>query len=139
MRSTFLYGDFLSYLSLTDRRFDLIFASGVLYEMKDPLDLLRLISLRTDRVFIWTFYVSDASASRTPAYSTAYVEDREFKYYRYDCQSPLSGEMTYSCRMSRGDILNALDAYGFDQIRIMNEGMTPDSESNFSLIAYRSR
>jgi hypothetical protein len=43
LRTKFLYGDFLKYLETSRKRYDLIFASGVLYHMTNPLHLLRLI------------------------------------------------------------------------------------------------
>jgi len=55
-RAKFLLEDFLPWLEVERRKWDAIFASGVLYHMVDPLRFLELLSLRTDRLFIWTHY-----------------------------------------------------------------------------------
>lgn len=60
-RTEFLLGDILEYLRDTDRNFDLIFCSGVLYHMEDPVELIRLISRHTSRVFLWTHYYTEES------------------------------------------------------------------------------
>lgn len=55
----FLLGDFNRYLDSAGH-FDVIIACGVLYHMRDPLGLLKRLSDRTDRLFLWTHYY-DAS------------------------------------------------------------------------------
>ena len=42
-RTRFLLGDFCEYLETTDERFDLVFASGVLYHMADPIGLIESV------------------------------------------------------------------------------------------------
>src|SRR5205085_12295967 len=58
-RSEFLLGDFALYLQSCRERFDMVFASGVLYHMEDPLALIRDIARVTDRCFIWTHYFDE--------------------------------------------------------------------------------
>jgi hypothetical protein len=55
-RSRFLYGDIIAFLAETDQRFDIIFASGVLYHSREPLRLLELIAEHADSCFLWTHY-----------------------------------------------------------------------------------
>lgn len=54
-RVEFLLGDFTKYLE-QDLKFDMIIASGVLYHMAEPLELLEKISNCTDKLFLWTHY-----------------------------------------------------------------------------------
>jgi hypothetical protein len=56
LKAKFLYGDCLKYLETANRRFDLCWASGVLYHQTDPLHLLSLMQSVTDNIFIWTHY-----------------------------------------------------------------------------------
>ncbi len=49
-------GDFRPFLDANQHCFDLIFASGVLYHMTDPMRLLREISRSCRQVFLWTHY-----------------------------------------------------------------------------------
>lgn len=59
-RVRFVLGNFFPYLEQC-RRADVIVASGVLYHMTDPLQLLELITAKADRIFIWTHYYDEAA------------------------------------------------------------------------------
>ncbi len=58
-----LLGDFVSWLEQDRRRFDVIWATGVLYHMTEPLPLLRLLADRTDRLYIWTMTIRQTAAT----------------------------------------------------------------------------
>jgi Protein of unknown function (DUF1698) len=55
----FELGDFSKALYTVEHA-DLIFASGVLYHMTEPLDLLEQMCSKTNRLFLWTHYFDDA-------------------------------------------------------------------------------
>jgi hypothetical protein len=55
MNSKFVLGDFTRGLP-RESRWDLVVASGVLYHLKSPEQLLEQIAEVTDRIFIWTHY-----------------------------------------------------------------------------------
>ena len=55
-----LYGDFLEYLRPCTEHFDLCLASGVLYHMVNPAELIGLIAKVSDRAIIWTHYYDQA-------------------------------------------------------------------------------
>ena len=42
LNTTYLLGDSVAFLKETVEKFDLIFASGILYHMEDPIELIRL-------------------------------------------------------------------------------------------------
>jgi Protein of unknown function (DUF1698) len=56
LKTTFLYGDFTKYVKETKNRFDICWASGVLYHLMKPIEFLEGISRISDTVFIWTQY-----------------------------------------------------------------------------------
>lgn len=56
LHANFLLGDFLEYMRTTQERYDLLFASGVLYHMIDPVDFITLASNVAPRLFLWTHY-----------------------------------------------------------------------------------
>jgi hypothetical protein len=62
-RVRFLLGDFSEHLRQGAGRYDMVFASGVLYHMADPLDLIALIAASTDRCFVWTQHYAAARCS----------------------------------------------------------------------------
>lgn len=55
-RAQFMLGDFNAYLDTCTEKFDTIVASGVLYHMMEPLQLLRNLAKVGENVFIWTHY-----------------------------------------------------------------------------------
>jgi len=57
LRARFLYGDMQRFLDQDRGRYDIIWASGVLYHQPDPIGLLERIAEHTDRVFLHTHYV----------------------------------------------------------------------------------
>jgi SAM-dependent methyltransferase len=55
----FLLGNFTPWLDAKTRKFDVVFAAGVLYHMDDPIRLIRQIGACTDQVYLWTHYIPD--------------------------------------------------------------------------------
>ena len=54
LHSSFLYGDVLKYLESNTEKFDIVWASGILYHQTDPIGLLEKIAPHTDRIFLHT-------------------------------------------------------------------------------------
>jgi Protein of unknown function (DUF1698) len=144
--SHFLLGDFLPWLESTDRRFDAIWASGVLYHMAEPLRLLRAIAARTDKVFILTHYFAEDGNPRRPPFfkrSSAELAGRPIEHFHrlylrprwraLACGGPAAG----SCWLHRDDILFALDALGFSRVDIGFENRDVPYRHNFALVAQR--
>lgn len=52
----FLHGDFTEFLKSSERTFDVIWASGVLYHQTDPLLLLKLMCDRASAIYLWSHY-----------------------------------------------------------------------------------
>ena len=73
MRATFLLGDFTRYLATTTERYDLVFASGVLYHMQDPVALLKDVSRVSNAVFIWTHYYDEAAIGKLPRIACSFT------------------------------------------------------------------
>jgi len=127
MRSRFLLGDFQEYLTETSEYFDLIFASGVLYHMRDPLELLYQISRRTDRVMLWTHYASEPLISTLPSHlvSRPTVHGVTCDYFRIDYpvgdwgSRPFAGTASWRSWIRKDDIIGALKAYGFNSVRVV--------------------
>jgi hypothetical protein len=55
----FMFGDALEFITKTEDRFDMVFCSGVLYHMSDPVALIKAICNVTDKCFLWTHYYND--------------------------------------------------------------------------------
>lgn len=119
-----LLGDFVGYLSTTETKFDAIFASGVLYHMMDPVQLLRLISRRSDRVFLWThYYDEDVVQAKFPGkFSAIQSKDHggfvcEFSEQSYakalDWQGFCGGAIPNSVWLTRQSLFRALEYCNF--------------------------
>ncbi|QDM28187.1 class I SAM-dependent methyltransferase [Tardiphaga sp. vice304] len=59
-----LLGDFMRFFESSSQRFDIIVASGVLYHLSNPLDLLENMTVAADRVFVWTHYYDGDAINR---------------------------------------------------------------------------
>lgn len=127
-----LFGDFDGFLERTAERFDLVWASGVLYHSSDPLRLLARIARVTDVVFLHTHYYAPAiAASSAHAYSffepsrnrRERVDGREVtlhcKAYGQLKRGGFSGGAAeYSYWLERDDLFAALGAHGFADIQV---------------------
>ena len=135
-RANFLYGDIIKYLETTNATFDIIFASGVLYHMTEPLKLLWLIKHHTNRCYIWTHYYDqeilrdiygDKFSARfgEPIFvsQAGYSCQAYVQYYgeALDWQGYCGGNAPSSLWLTRKDILNYLEYLGFKNIEINNE------------------
>lgn len=139
LKTCFLHGGFLKYLQHTDKRFDLVWASGVLYHSEDPLELLEQIGSKADRLFLWTHYYAD-SLLRTK-HGTRFIAqnnveqirrgERYVLHYRtyaneqFQDGLPLhyeGGQKDFSFWLKRGDIDRMLTALGFRSIKVQDDG-----------------
>jgi hypothetical protein len=131
-RAHFLCGDFVEYLRNEDTRFDVTIASGVLYHMKNPVELIGLLSKVTNKIFIWTHYydyeiISDnSSIPKNKFGETTTFEHGGFRHdlHRYyydtalDSKGFCGGSDVFSNWMSRRDILASLEHFGFGDIQV---------------------
>lgn len=144
----FKLGDFMSYLHHNSESFDLIFASGVLYHMKDPLQLLKLIAKATNKVFIWTHYFDKSIISLNPDIAHKFSDlcsvDYEGETFFYSTQSYkkalnwkgfCGGPATDSIWLTRDSILKALSLFGFVNIVIGFEQLDHINGPAFALCA----
>jgi hypothetical protein len=148
-RVRLLLGDFVEWLKVDQRRFDLIWATGVLYHMSAPTELLRLIADRTDRVHIWTHYVPDDFDPRAPwAGPIVSVEERSVdgrrvphylrSYLDTEGQPQFCGGVhTTSAWLRRSDILDQLHRRGLSKIEIGFETTAHPHGPCFALVAAR--
>jgi hypothetical protein len=146
----FKLGDLMSFLDNDNSKYDLVFASGVLYHMQEPIKLLKLISRVSDRVFIWTHYydqeiiLGDVKLSHkfgpvkslesdgfVYQYSTqAYKEDLDWSGF-------CGGPQPESKWLTRESILKALQRLGFEDLRINFDHRDHPNGPAFAICARR--
>jgi hypothetical protein len=130
-RARFLCGDFLGFLRGNTERFDACVASGVLYHLQQPLELLHLLAGTTDRLFLWTHYYDGEVIGRDPELARHFpgsspAEHDGFPHtlHRYEYQEALQfktfsgGGAPFAHWLSRDDILAYLERLGFAELRI---------------------
>jgi Protein of unknown function (DUF1698) len=141
LRARYLLGDFNLHLEETEERYDLVFASGVLYHMKDPIDTLYLISKVAPRVFIWSHYIPESTAPSAPP-----VERHGFRCHYFEVFYPgyqhtgrrWSGVLPSCNRLYLKDITAALEFFGFDRVTIAEDDVHHANGPAVSLVAEKT-
>jgi len=149
-RVEFKLGDFISFLKKTDAIFDLVIASGVLYHMMNPIELLELMSQVTDRIFIWTHYYDKEiiTASKNLSHKFAPLEAFGYRGNIYmaaehsykDALNWLGfcgGAKPKSKWLCRDSIINCLQKFGFSRITIGFDDPSHPNGPAFAICAKR--
>ncbi len=131
MRVRFLCGDFRKYIAEGQDQFDVVFASGVLYHMTDPVQLLIDISRRTQRLFLWTHYFDATVVAESPEASRRLgpaqhlqIDGFQYEASTYSYQNALQwggfcgGSARTATWLTKESILRALRHVGFNEISI---------------------
>jgi predicted RNA methylase len=150
-RVRFIYGDFVEFLRLNKIKFDIVIASGVLYHMMNPVEVIGLLANTTDKIFIWTHYYDydiikrnnqDSSKRFTGSINSGYG-GFEHTLYRQEYNDALNlasfcgGNNQFSYWMDRNELLDCLRYFGFDNIRIGFEDPNHPNGPAFALVAFR--
>lgn len=151
----FLYGDLLKYLE-TSENYDLIVASGVLYHMENPVELLCLIAAKTNKVFLWTHYfdpdVTNWNLEMAKRLGDKFAYDGEVSAYlnfeypvvtqRYleslELKEFCGGPTEKSSWMFRRDIIDLLKKLGFNNLEIIMENVDHKHGPSFAIYAEKS-
>ena len=149
--ANFLLGDAVAYLEQTDRRFDFLLCSGVIYHMTDPLRLISAMAAGALRLGIWTHYYDGALMNSgehrarhfgaTPDHTTFHGRPIELwsQYYEEALdREDFAGGMEESSRwLTRDSLIGAIEALGFD-VTIGAEYLTPSPGPSILLYCERS-
>ncbi|HEY0807817.1 MAG TPA: class I SAM-dependent methyltransferase [Pseudonocardiaceae bacterium] len=122
----FLLGDFMAYLRGNPEHVDICFASGVLYHMRNPVETIALMAGVADRLFLWTHVYDDEVIQRSALLAPRFTHHESASYqgfahtlHRFDYAEALSGKgfcggsARYSSWLSRGELLTALEHFGW--------------------------
>ncbi|HKR01923.1 MAG TPA: DUF1698 domain-containing protein [Pyrinomonadaceae bacterium] len=149
-RTRFLCGDFVEYLRANQATFDVCLASGVLYHVLNPVELIALAARAAERLFLWTHYYDRAIIKRTSYLSVKFTAHEKSVYegfqhtlHRHEYQSTLAqkgfcgGSAPFSHWLSREEILACLEYFGFKNLRINLEDPAHPHGPCFTVAAWR--
>lgn len=150
-RTSFLCGDFIEYLQNNQTKFDVCIASGVLYHMRNPAELIALAAKASDQIFIWTHYYNQAIISKNPNLAHKFSSGVPNEYagfqhtlYRQEYKAALEwtgfcgGKEVFSHWLNRDDIIACLRHFGLNDIQINFEAPDHPNGPSFALTAVRS-
>jgi 2-polyprenyl-3-methyl-5-hydroxy-6-metoxy-1,4-benzoquinol methylase len=145
----FLLGNFVEYLKYAEQKFDICIASGVLYHMVEPAELLMLIAQKTEKLLLWTHYFDEELLQNNPHGILSKFEEGiyhdyngfEHTLHKYNYDKALEwagfcgGSNTYSFWMERNDILELLKRLGFVKISISFDDPNHPNGPSFCIAA----
>jgi hypothetical protein len=140
-RTEFLLGDFSEYLRGSGERFDLIFASGVLYHMEDPLDLIALVCGAADRCFVWThYYDAERCPGRAaePASRGGFDTTYHRKAYGVRGAQFWGGNRDSASWMTKAAILDAFAWFGLSDHTVVQDDPEHVNGPAFTFVARRA-
>ena len=151
-RVRFLCGDSVGYLRENPAQADAILASGILYHMTNPVELIAEIAAHTDRMFLWTCYHDAEIIARNQHLAARFGPPRAashagfahtvhpFHYRATRFRLGFSGGVaSYSHWLTRDTILQALRHFGLDRIETAFEEPGHANGPAFALVASRTR
>ncbi len=122
----FLLGDFLAYLRENPSHADLCLASGVLYHLRDPVELIALLAPAADRLVLWTHVYDDEVIAAAPELARRFTAHaptsrdglvhtlHRFEYAEsLEAEGFCGGSARYASWLSRADLMAALEHFGW--------------------------
>ena len=135
LKAKFLLGDFLKYLRLPGLSADMVYASGVLYHLFDPVDFLIRCAQVAPNLFLWTHYydISRCNDFERACFANDVNEVKvagglQFIYHRRDLSPSIVGDPKYQAGvgnygnwLSRDDLFRALELAGYSVISAVDD------------------
>ena len=151
-RARLLCGDFLPFLRTDPGRFDVCVASGVLYHMRNPAELIALVARAADQAFFWTHYYDEALVAANPNTASRFAAAPEaaeylgFRHARYRQQYQgevgwsgfCGGSAPDSAWLNRADLLACLRHFGYDQLTLGFDDPGHFGGPSLAIVAVRS-
>ncbi|WP_193182968.1 class I SAM-dependent methyltransferase [Nisaea sediminum] len=121
-------GDFRPYLKTCEEEYDFVMASGVLYHMTEPLELLEGIARVSSSFAVWTHYYDDEIIRANEELSPKFAEEpvrstvrgREIEMYEQNYLDAINwsgfcgGSAPTSFWMTRDSLLGAIADLGYE-------------------------
>jgi len=150
LNAEYRLGDFMEYLNDCKEKYDIVLASGVLYNMADPIKMIRDLYKIADTLFISTFYYSKERTDLQHMFENTepillYSKYKVHKriYEGRDAKSFCGSEKAYSMWPERETVLDALKDTGYTKVEIVEEvskieGKAGHSGNNMLIVAQKA-
>lgn len=123
-RTSFLLGNIIEYLD-DSKRFDAILCSGVLYHMNDPVELVKKMSVSSDRCFVWTQYYDHEVNPKGFIGQNRKLGNDSVVYWCHSYETIgnqfWGGIAPQSCWMTKNDIFQTFQYFGFNSIDVIDD------------------
>jgi glycosyltransferase involved in cell wall biosynthesis len=133
-----LLGDFVPYLEQTQEQFDLVFASGVLYHLEDPLTAIEQMARVAPKLFLWTHIYDAQRVAQHPGWRDRFALPQQWKWHglamdgarqRYTDRLRrefCGGISEGSLWLTRQSLFSALGSLGYRIIQTQEEAEHPN-------------
>jgi len=150
-RVRFLCGDFVEYLRTGPGPFDVAVASGVLYHLANPVELLFRLADAAGSLYIWTHYFDEQIVASSPRLAGRFGPSNEaevngfghrlhpFRYASGPVRASFCGGTRRSANwLTRDDLIAACRAAGFTGLTIGPEERDHPNGPCLALVARRA-
>jgi SAM-dependent methyltransferase len=149
-RARFLCGDLIEYLRQEAGTFHVCVASGVLYHMRNPAELIALLARAcAGPIFLWTHHYDPAVIEADPRLCRKFSGRTEVRHEDFSCvgwrqeyggslrsASFCGGSAAYSHWISRDDLYRCLEHFGFE---VLQTGFDDPHHPNGPALALAAR
>jgi Methyltransferase domain len=128
-KTRFMFGDAMEFLTKTQDQFDMVFCSGVLYHLKDPIAVIKTICNLTDKCFVWTHYYNDACGNNEITRTRRHVNIFGFgaDYYEAKYHQDRNGSDFWGGNdevrswMTLCDIVDCFKYFGLNKVNVLRD------------------
>jgi hypothetical protein len=144
----FMLGDGKAFMEQDAGGFDMVFASGVLYHLQDPMAFLRLLPRMAPRALLWTHYYDHDIIRNAPAIAHKFgpVEQATIDGFTYEFVEQsykeaihwngfCGGSAPTSRWLTRRSVVDFLSHLGYHRIEVAFEAPDHPNGPSFALYA----
>jgi hypothetical protein len=110
LKARFICGDFEKYMRDAPPRVDVVLASGVLYHMKEPLQLIEAICATADQACFWTHYYDRDIIAANPALRPKFGEPETLSFRGRDV---VAARQSYLTDLERLDFAGGMEPHSY--------------------------
>jgi hypothetical protein len=140
----FMLGDVVEFVTKTNEKFDMVFSSGILYHMKDPITLIAAICSITDQCFVWTHYYDNESGNKEGPRRKIRVSRQgfdadyfELEYNNMQEGTFWGGNTNIRAWMTKEGIMDSFRHFGLERVTVIQDTPGHPHGACMSFVAQR--